>query len=106
MFNEKTNNFYNNLGDSVEQMLKSALEVTPEQAKKENEYTNLLLQYAKMNDAVTEEEYDEIVPIQFIISKMIDEKIEILKECIEKKILIIDSISYIKIQEGSNAFTK
>ena len=103
MFNDKTNDFYD---DSIDQMLRSALQVTPEQVEKENEYSDLLLQYAKIHDAMTQEEYDELIPSQFKISKMIDTKIEVLKECIEKKILIVDSISFIKMQEGSGMIMK
>lgn len=100
------NDFYKQLGNEVDKMIVSALEMTPEQIEKEKEYAGLLTKYIQLNKALDKEDYDKIVPRDFKVSKMIDTKIEILKDCIAKKIIIEDSLIYPKIQEGYGGLIK
>ena len=74
-------------------------DMTDEQLQKKLLFTELLKDYLSFYGRTVQDDYSDLVPMDFTISDSIDRKMDILKDCIQNKIHIDESMLYPTIQE-------
>jgi len=85
--------FVKDLFDEMENM-------SNDQIIKNKDYSLLFEDYLSMFHRTVDDDYTDIVPINFTISDDIDRKIDILKDCLNQAILIKDSSLYMEMMSG------
>ena len=91
---------YDNIDNFIRKMLDRLENETPEQMLKKMEYSSLLSEYLGRLGREVDENYSDIIPIEFEISDAVDLKIKILKDALDKQIPIEKSEFYTFILEG------
>ena len=90
---EKYQKLANQLLDRIEKM-------TPEDFEQKQVYSEKLSQYLEMYGRSLEEDYNEIVPVDFEISDDTATKIKVLEDCIKNHKGIEQSPFYLDLIEG------
>ena len=90
---QEIENYVKELFDEMENM-------SDDQIMKKRDCSLLLEEYLSMFHKTVDDDYTDVVPMNFTLSDDVDKKIEILKDCLNQAIQIKDSSIYPEILEG------
>ncbi len=88
------------LDDYVQKLIDELLNQTPEQMLIKMEYASLLSEYLRRFGREMDEDYSDIIPLEFEIFDGVDLKNKILRDALDKQISIEKSEYYLDILEG------